>query len=249
METANTLVNFECFIIHLERARERSRQVGTLANSLPYKTEIVSAVDGKSETFDSATFYKRSMIKPTYPFVLRDAEVATFLSHRKCWQRIVDKDIDAGLIVEDDVGVTEPDFGNALSLALENIQQGDIVRFPIKLREKLDCEIAAQHDVKLFHPTHVGLGAQVQIVSRRAAEILLSKTEEFDRPVDTYLQLFWLHGVRTLSVWPNGVSEDSVNLGGSLIGAKQSLWTKLKHETRRPIYRIQVQHLARKQRL
>lgn len=249
MKTAHASLNIECFIIHLERARERSRQVEILANSLPYKTEIVSAVDGKNETFDAAPFYKRLTMKPTYPFVLRDAEVATFLSHRKCWQRIIDANIDAGLILEDDVVIAEPDFENALSLAIENIQQGDVVRFPIKLREKLDCEIAAKRDVQLFRPTHIGLGAQAQIVTRGAAQILLSRTEEFDRPVDTYLQLFWLHGVRTLSVWPNGVGENSANLGGSLIGTKQSLWTKIKHEIMRPIYRVQVHHLARRQRL
>ena len=248
MKTAHASLNIECFIIHLERARERSHQVEILANSLPYKTEVVSAVDGKNETFDAAPFYRRLTLKPTYPFALRDAEVATFLSHRKCWQRIVDAGIDAGLILEDDVVLAAPDFENALSLAIENIQQGDVIRFPIKLREKLDYKLAAKHNVQLFHPTHVGLGAQVQIVSRRAAEILLSKTEEFDRPVDTYLQLFWLHGLRILSVWPNGVSENSVNLGGSLISSKQSLWTKIKHEIKRPIYRVQVHHSARRQR-
>ena len=55
----------------------------------------------------------------------------------------------------------------------------------------------------------VGLGTQAQIVTYDAARRLLEKTERFDRPIDVYLQLRWKHGVRILTLWPNGVREHS----------------------------------------
>lgn len=242
---AADLLKLRCFIIHLERAYKRAPQVQRLVEALPLEAEIVSAIDGSMQDFDVGPYFQSSLIKPKYPFALRPAEVATFLSHQKCWQRIVDEDVDAGLILEDDVNIHQPTFDEALSLAMENIQQGDVVRFPIQLREKLVNEISVAGDVKLFRPIQVGLGAQAQLITRLAAQKLLAKTKRFDRPVDTYLQLFWEHRVRMLSAWPNGVSEHSENLGGSLIGAKQTLWSKLNHEIKRPIYRLKVSKLAR----
>ena len=238
--------NLRCFVIHLERAYERAPQVQKLVDTLPFETEIVSAIDGMAGSFDANLFYRRSLFKPEYPFSLRHAEVATFLSHRKAWQRIVDEDFDAGLILEDDVDFLKPDFDKALSLVTENFRQGDFIRFPMKLRETLADEISTDNDVKLFRPMHIGLGAQAQLVSREAAKRLLIKTQKFDRPIDTYLQLFWEHGVRVLSVWPNGINENSESLGGSLIGAKQPFRTKVKHEIQRPIYRMKLHSLTRK---
>jgi GR25 family glycosyltransferase involved in LPS biosynthesis len=248
MNPADVRTDIQCFIIHLERARQRAQHVKNLSISELYKAEVVSAVDGRGEDFDASSFYNRSINKPTYPFTLRTAEVATFLSHRKCWQRIVSEEIDVALILEDDVSLAEPEFKNALSLALENLQQGDIVRFPVKPREYSLDHIAINQSLKLFRPSKIGLGTQAQVVTRGAAEKLLAKTQQFDRPIDTYLQLFWEHGVRILSVWPSGVSEESANLGGSLIGDKQSLWTKITHEVQRPIYRLKVHGLIRKNR-
>lgn len=246
MSDANLAIKVKCFIIHLERAEKRAAQVRALSQCLPHRPEIVYAVDGAAKTFAGTLCYKKKLIKPAYPFDLRSTEVATFLSHRKCWQRIIDEDMDAGLIVEDDVKVTEPEFGKALALATKHFQQGDFVRFPIKCREKHATRISVDQNVTLFRPMQVGLGAQVQLVSRAAAETLLSKTQLFDRPIDTYLQLSWEHELRILSVWPSGVSEKSESLGGSLIGAKQSFWTKIMHEVQRPIYRIKLEKLARK---
>ena len=238
--------DIKCFIIHLERARQRAQHVKTLFASVPYKTDIVLAVDGKGQTFDATSFYKRSIIKPKYPFTLREAEVATFLSHRKCWKRIVEEGLSAALILEDDVTLAKVEFENALSLALENIQQGDIVRLPVKRRERSLKDIAIKQSSTLFRPLKIGLGTQAQIVTYGAAEKLLSKTKQFDRPIDTYLQLFWEHNVRILSVLPSGVSEISENLGGSLIGGKQPFWLKLKHEIQRPIYRFKMDRLVHK---
>ena len=235
-----------CFIIHLERAYQRAPQVQKLIEALPFETEVVSAIDGSLKSFVNNSFYQRSLIKPEYPFFLRPAEIATFLSHRKCWQRIVDEDVDAGLVLEDDVNIVEPDFTNSLSLALKKYQSGSIIRFPIKLREKPTSHISTEKKVRLFQPLQVGLGAQAQLISREAAKTLLSKTKIIDRPVDTYLQLVWEHHVPIFSVWPNGVCENSDNLGGSLISDKKRGWAKFKQELQRPLSRAKVKKIARK---
>ena len=103
----------KAFIIHLERATDRQPQVEELIRKLPVETDVVNAIDGR--TLDAQTIsrvYRRSAHKPHYPFQLSTNEIACFLSHRKAWQAIVDQEIDAGLVLEDDVELT-PEFAAA----------------------------------------------------------------------------------------------------------------------------------------
>lgn len=229
-----------CFIIHLERATARLAQVERLRQELPITPSIMKAVDGASMAGTQKTHYKRHLLRPSYPFPLRSAEVATFLSHRACWQAIVDQGLDAALILEDDVALEEPAFSRAFEAAQAHMVQGDLVRFPIKLREKPGETLSADGDPCVMVPQSIGLGMQMQIVTRDAARVLLEKTRHFDRPVDTYLQMRWDHGLRVLTVWPSGVREISADLGGSLIGKRKGLWDRIRREILRPLYRVQL---------
>ena len=230
----------DCLIIHLERSLERKPQVRKLKKDLPYRTKVVEAVDGSKPDNDFSKNYKPRILRPHYPFSLRLAEVACFQSHRKCWQEILERDLETALILEDDVDIIHEEFTAAVKLAMKKIKKGDLIRFPIKPREKPKNKSMQQDNISIFEPKLVGLGTQAQIVTYDAARRLLEKTEYFDRPIDVYLQLTWKHGVRILSLWPNGVRENSYRLGGSLIGKEKINGDKLRREILRPIYRAKL---------
>lgn len=229
-----------CFIIHLERATARLGQVDRLRGELPITPSIMKAVDGISMCEVQKSHYKPHLLRPSYPFALRQAEVATFLSHRACWQAIIDQELDAALILEDDVALEEPTFSRALEAAQAHMVQGDLVRFPIKIREKPFETLSVSGEPCVIVPKLIGLGMQMQIVTRDAARVLLEKTRHFDRPVDTYLQMRWDHGLRVLTVWPSGVMEISADLGGSLIRKRKGLWGRVRSEILRPLYRVRL---------
>lgn len=228
------------FIIHLERATKRRAQAQRLAAALAYDCEIISAIDGNTLSQQQAAQYTPRMIQPHMPGNLRLAEVATFLSHRKCWQRIVDDGLEAALIFEDDVAAPDTDFHNAVELATSHMQQGDFVRFPPKRRDRPYRVIATEGICNLFEPKIIGLTTAAQIVTHAAAKQLLEKTIRFDRPVDSYLQMRWHHDTRILTVWPSGINEVSASLGGSTIGSKKPLTERLNREVARPIYRAKI---------
>ena len=230
----------DCLIIHLERSLERKPQVRKLKKNLPYRTKVVEAVDGSKSDNDFSKSYTPKLLHPRYPFSLRSAEVATFQSHRKCWQEILDRGLQAALIIEDDVDIIDGDFTAAVKLAMEEIKMGDLIRFPIKPREKPRNKTVERGNISIFEPTLIGLGMQAQIVTHDAARRLLERTERFDRPVDVYLQLRWEHKVRVLTLWPNGVLERSSSLGGSLIGKEKSIGDRLRRELLRPLFRAQL---------
>ena len=50
-------------------------------------------------------YSKTPLYDPAYPFILNNGEIGCFLSFRKAWQNIVDQNLSAGLIFEDDVSL------------------------------------------------------------------------------------------------------------------------------------------------
>ena len=229
----------DCLIIHLERSLERKPQVRKLKKDLPYRTKVVEAVDGSKPDNDFSKSYIPRLLRPRYPFSLRSAEVACFQSHRKCWQEILDRGLEAALIIEDDVDIIDGEFTAAVKLAMKEIKMGDLIRFPMKPREKPRNRSVKRDNISIFEPTVIGLGTQAQIVTYDAARQLLEKTAHFDRPIDAYLQLRWKHGVRVLTLWPNGVREISSILGGSMIQEK-STGDRIRREILRPLYRAKL---------
>ena len=240
-------MNIKSYIIHLARASDRRQQVQRLKEQAPVQAEVIDAVDGKTlaaETIEAV--YRRLLHKPHYPFELRIAEIACFLSHRKCWQSIVDQNLDAALILEDDVEIDENVFSPAFDLAMQNYSPDVYVRFPQKQREVAASTLATTSTHRLIVPKVTNVGMQGQLVGIGAARTLLDNTRQFDRPVDTLLQMTWLTEVQPTSVYPSGISERSAQLGGSCIGKRKSWREVVKREILRPLYRRKLASFARR---
>lgn len=234
-------MQIKAFIIHLHRATDRRAQVNALSQQLPVSTEVIDAVDNKNlSEQEIARAYHRHLHKPSYPFTLSRNEIACFLSHRKAWQAIVDQQLDAGFILEDDVALTA-DFAACFATAQTMLQQKPdcFIRFPFRDREEGEL-VLIQDNVKVLRPRHIGLGMVAQIVSREAALKLLQITQQFDRPVDTFAQMNWITNVDMLTLQPGGVAEISRDLGGSTIKNKKGLFDKLSREILRPLYRSRL---------
>lgn len=230
------------FIIHLKRATKRGEHVRRLIERLPVRAEIVDAVDALDMSGeDIEAVYARSLHRPYYPFELRVSEIACFLSHRKVWQMIVDRNLDGGLIIEDDVDVDDAAFATQLDLALATMQSADYIRFPRWSRGESGPEIVREDSNAVVEPELPGLGMQMQLVGREAAIALLAATRKFDRPVDTTIQMRWLHPVRVLSARPITIREIDFNLGGTIVqGKNKTFANRLAREVLRPYYRFSL---------
>lgn len=236
------------FIIHLQRAERRGEHARSLIDNLPVPTEILDAVDGEAMSEpEIAGVFRRSLHRPWYPFALRKSEIACFLSHRKAWQEIVDRNLSAGLIVEDDVEPGEG-FDALFRLAASSIQPNDYIRFPRWERGENGDVVAAENGLSIIEPRLPGLGMQMQLVGVEAARALLAATRRFDRPVDTTIQMGWLHTARILSARPIAIREIDFDLGGSVVqNKKKTLAARLYREVMRPWYRFTLYMINRLQ--
>ena len=123
-------MNVAGFVIHLERAEARRANVGEIISSCPVPASIQCAADGQSLSTDEITrFYRRQIHSPHYPFELRNGEIALFMSHRACWQRMLDERLDAALGMEDDIRLGGARFADAMALALEHVESLGFIQF------------------------------------------------------------------------------------------------------------------------
>ncbi|MEP2716139.1 glycosyltransferase family 25 protein [Pseudophaeobacter sp.] len=227
-------------IIHMPGSSNRAANVEHLLFSLP-EAEVVEAVNGRAVATDHADIlHPGDLHSPHYPFSpLSPGEIGCFLSHRRCWQRIIDENWDYALIVEDDLALEADVWADTLALVQKNANTKSFIRLPAKPREVPARVIAQQGESRLFLPKVIGLQTVAQVVGREAAQLLLEATKQLDRPVDTFLQMHWIHGQQIQCILPNGVSEQTAELGGSTIQKRKS-GRKISREIKRFLYRTKV---------
>lgn len=242
-------MNPQAFIISLRRCHDRVENVRRLAEACPIPCQTWDAVDGRSLSEEEVRkWYRPGLHQPTYPFSITRGEVGAFLSHRGIWQRIVDADLPAGLVLEDDIELGTG-FADALHLAIENLPRSGYIQFQIRKRHRSASEVARTSQNQIVRPDRVPLGAVAQLISREAAKRLLQATQTFDRPIDTFVQMHWLHGVDVLIATPPCVREISSALGGSMIHVQKvqrSKWDTLLREWNRYRYQQQLKRLYRR---
>lgn len=230
----------QSFVIHMKGNDARRPNAERLCATLP-NAQLVDAVNGRDpDAIAGMCTAPGTLHAPRYPFPLRPAEIGVFLSHRKCWQRIVDDGADFALIAEDDLAVDPDRLACALDLIGAHATPEMYVRLPVKQREKPARVIAESGGMQLILPRIIGLQCICQVVGREAARRLLAVTDTIDRPVDTLLQMHWVTGQPVHAILPNGNREIASEIGGSTIQTRTPAAGKLAREVKRAAYRAQV---------
>ncbi len=233
------------YIIHLRGDQRRRENARHLLSVLP-NARITDAVLGR-DAMDKVAAPPGMQHSPRYPFPLSEGEVGCFLSHRRCWLRIVEDAPDYALIAEDDLCVDGPLWQEALDLIHSHASADTYIRIPVKNRERSANDVARRESARLFLPRVIGLQTVCQVVGRNAAARLLAASETLDRPVDTFVQMHWVTGQPVHTILPNGTRELTAQLGGSTIRKKTRAGNVLTREIRRLWYRARI--ARRRQRI
>jgi glycosyl transferase family 25 len=241
-------VNHLAFIICLERATERLANARATLTRLPLPAEILPAVDGRAMPCDAIeAVYHRCLHRPHYPFELDRGNIGCFLSHRAVWKQIVERDLDAALVLEDDAHVDQTLLCRAVEFSASHCPPDAYLQFPVRPLPAGSRKIIEGDGVRIVCPRVTPLRTSGQWVTRGAAEKLLAVTEFLDRPIDTTLQMRWITGVCMLAIAPSGISDRTAALGGSMIGAgkdRRLTLQKIMRQVNRARYRWKVARLS-----
>ena len=214
----------------LNRAAEKTRlehfriQAGRLRQSF-VRVEALSAesvqVSGELKHYDDAQNQQQ------YYRGLTMAEIATYLSHRRAWQRMLDDDIDFAIMLEDDVLLA-----NSFTYLARTIAQLEEPWHVIKLAEPYarmkSRGIERSGAATLVRYSHIPLGTCAYIISREGAHAMLQWSERFYRPLDVDFQWAWQPGLKV-----RGIRPYPVQLSHRLGRAAKPVALMRKHQVRR----------------
>lgn len=184
-------MKFSVFLINLDRSTERLANAAKQIEATGMSFERVSAVDGATLTdeviqrvFDAKTAARR------FPYDLTAGEIGCYLSHVKCWEKIIEDDLDYAIILEDDL-LLDAEFARLP----EVIQQLDTpwhylkLSCPFKHRPYTTAKtLATTPEFSLVNYKKAPTGTVAQVVSRTGAQRLLTHKPPFFRPIDIDLQ-------------------------------------------------------------
>ena len=191
------------FIINLERRKNLMINLTYISEYIKdnfsyINIERIQGIDGREEyEKDNAYFNKLLVNKKVsllgYGFRTSKieviSEIACFLSHRKCWQKIVDENLDITLILEDGMKFNTANFTNKIEYSDSDI---------IFVNKEM-----VNNNGKLE-----GYGFQGYIVTLKGARKLLEQVKCLINPVDFQVRYLCNKGVFKWSIMNNNWTEN-----------------------------------------
>ena len=189
------------YIINLERSPERREYMSTILDEQGLSYEFVNAVDGRELDDSYVDSLTQNAIR-TYG----KGEIGCFLSHLKTYQTFLKSDKDYCLILEDDVTFAD-DFVHKLNVCLSEVPDFDIFYcfdrglrhfytvtygnvlnkyFPESWNNNLPLKIQEPYSEHCMKTGHL-LDMRGVILSRKAAQQLLSNIDEMLAPIDVQI--------------------------------------------------------------
>ena len=196
-------------LINLDRSTERLSKVTSRLNCLGIHFDRISAVDGYAldqKTVESITYpIDHFETKVRFTRALTAGEIGCFLSHIKCWKKLVSSSENWALILEDDIQIS--------SLSKKYLISGDWIPSDVKI-----CQISTlSHEQKgrILYPQRkidnflsivcpvfpTPLGTQAYFISKEFAYRALELSTKLSAPVDNFLFSPWLKLANEYTIW------------------------------------------------
>lgn len=106
------------FVLNLDRATQRWENIQRVMSAADLSIERLSGIDGRQLSPQELTQQSSFLARTFQP----RGVIGCYLSHRKFWQTIVDRNLDSAILFEDDVQLV-PDFKNMLQSRLHQLKE------------------------------------------------------------------------------------------------------------------------------
>ena len=145
-------------------------------------------------------------VRARYTRQLNKAEIGTFLSHRKCWQALIDSDEDYVLVIEDDLIISDrakvyfanskwiPNDCDIVRLICFDLDKEHLIEKDSRIKLESGDELIVQLSPK-------PIGCQGYILSRKAANYALEHSKKLPCPVDDFLFTLMFDVANTFKCW------------------------------------------------
>ncbi|XP_053953383.1 glycosyltransferase 25 family member [Anastrepha ludens] len=184
------------YMINLERRPERRVKMEKLFLELGLDVEYVPAVDGKKlspqQLQDMGVKFLNGYEDPYHHRQMTMGEIGCFLSHYRIWEKVVEREQNEVLVLEDDVRF-QPYFKDSATRVLaqmRNVVEYDLLYFGRK-RLKEEKEPWVQGAENLVHAGYSYWTLGYVITLKGARKLLAAKPLEKMLPVDEFLPIMF----------------------------------------------------------
>lgn len=215
---------YKCYIINLDRAKERWESASQKFGALGLEIVRVPGVDGRALSPPYSNCYPWLYFlcygRPCTP-----QKVACFSSHLKALEMFLETDEEYALICEDDVE-PEPETLETIAAAFEYADCWDLLRLNA-IKPTRGIKFATLFDeYSLVCDLKTASGNGAKLVNRRAAQLILSRSTPIRLPHDVTVYYDLPFGLREATVSPFPIRLNDFK-NQSFIGAeprKRGFW-------------------------
>lgn len=248
--------NFKILVINLDSSEDRLVSMGNQLSELGLEFERVAGVRGSELSADEkSAVYNVETNKKKYYKLLNDGEIGCYLSHVKCYEKIVSDQLDFALILEDDAILTA-DILNFIEQVGQLSSKWDYIKLSHGRKPK-----SIQQAVTLANNLEIGTALKLpstttgQFVSLSGAKKLIEHALPVARPIDIDIQYWFEKELRCFVVRPfpvlNGDFGSEINVVEDRRLTQKSrwrrIWQKAKFEWNLLLHRRKVSPIPTKQ--
>lgn len=209
------------FLINLDRSTDRLARCAPLLDRLGVSWERVPGVEGKKLPPEQlAALNPHPAPHGEWFRPLTPGEIGCFLSHLRCWQLIQERDLDCGVVLEDDFDVHDActrESLEALARSATGPHPWDVLKLT-RLRKGALTVAELGSGLALCQGGQGPEDGCGYMVSRRGAAKLTPRREHLLRPVDFELKHVWERDLTVYSSRPDMFWQVGSDIAVSQIG-------------------------------
>lgn len=225
---------FRIYIINLDTDRERWLKIEKQLNALKLDFVRISGVNFKTNTETTEYRYSIHRNRKEFHSDLTVGEIGCYLSHIKCWQKIIEEKLDYAFILEDDI-FFRANFKELVFWFQENfdtLKSWDCFKLGELPEKRIVVGRKKLGEFTIGKYLKIPSGTFAQVISINGARKLLNFSNPFYAPVDIAVQLTWRNNLKVFALKPYVVSAhqnlSSINLLESREGIRKRTIVKLK---------------------
>lgn len=245
MQSSNDLpvfvINLDCSADRLESAQKQLSSCGITMERFP-------AIYGKSLTLQQVEeCYDPALNYAKFRRPLSPGEIGCYLSHRAVWRKMVEHNISAAVVLEDDIQV-ETGFPDVLQ-QVRRLKGWDMIKLSDNRNGQGEHALPLDDTYRLVNFHKVPNCTTGYAISLSGARKLLSR-ERFYRPVDVDLQFYneldlTLYSILPYTIWPSDYFNSEIDrMSGGTRKGQTSFLRNLKY--RFDLGLLRLMHLSGK---
>lgn len=176
-------------LINMDRSLDRLENCQSLLNQYGVVYRRISAVDGREISPQELDVILAPEFSGYYK-VLTAGELGCYLSHRKCWQYLLDNNLDYAVVLEDDFTLSGDisAIGSYIEAIVRPWDCIKLMEYPQRSKSLMSVPCLDKH---LIRYDKIPSGTLAYVISKDGAQKMLRHSQKISRPVDIDFQYWW----------------------------------------------------------